>query len=101
MTGVLEVAEIRIRPGEEGAFVAAVEAAAAHFRAARGCRGLALARVAEDPLRFRLLVTWETIEDHMVHFRNSPGFAAWRQLAGPFFAEPPRVEHLETVLTAF
>jgi hypothetical protein len=36
---------------------------------------------------------WDTLEDHMVGFRESPAFAEWRALLGPHFAGPPAVEH--------
>jgi hypothetical protein len=32
-----------------------------------------------------------------VIFRNSDAFQTWRALAGPFFIEPPVVEHSESV----
>lgn len=98
---VLEVAHITIREGSGAAFETAVAAAATVFREAQGCRSFALSRVIEDPLQFRLLVGWDSLDDHMVSFRSSPGFAQWRSLVDPFFAEPPRVEHFETVLQAF
>jgi hypothetical protein len=30
-----------------------------------------------------------------VGFRQSPAFADWRAIVGPFFAAPPVVEHFE------
>jgi hypothetical protein len=32
-----------------------------------------------------------------VHFRGSEAFTAWRAIVGPFFAQPPQVEHFEFV----
>jgi quinol monooxygenase YgiN len=96
-----EIAEITVLPGHEADFEAAVAEAARHFHAARGCRSLTLNRSVEAPLTYRLVVGWDTVEDHMVHFRESEAFQAWRALAGPHFAAPPRVEHVETVLEAF
>jgi hypothetical protein len=40
-----------------------------------------------------LMIFWDTLEDHTVHFRQSPAFAEWRAIVGPFFASPPVVEH--------
>ena len=96
-----EIAEITVLPGHEADFEAAVAEAARHFQVARGCRSLTLNRSVEAPLTYRLVVGWDTVEDHMVHFRESEAFQAWRALAGPHFAGPPRVEHVETVLEAF
>ncbi|ADL00873.1 putative quinol monooxygenase [Brevundimonas subvibrioides] len=96
-----EIAEIDIIPGHEAEFEAAVAEAASRFRSARGCRSLALNRSVEHPRKYRLVVGWDTIEDHMVHFRESEAFQVWRGLVGPHFASPPQVEHVETVLEAF
>lgn len=98
---VYEIAEIDIKPGDEALFEAAVEKAAAQFKKSRGCRSLALHKVIERPSAYRLIVGWETVEDHTVAFRNSEEFQEWRRLAGPYFAAPPRVEHVTVVLKAF
>lgn len=68
------------------------------FLRARGCRGVELHRTVERPSEFTLHVYWETLEDHMVHFRESADFKIWRDLVGPFFAAPPVVTHSEVVV---
>lgn len=98
---VVEVAFLTIDPDNAPAFEAAVASCKPYFGAAKGCRSMALARVAEDSARYRLLVEWDTIEDHMVGFRHSPDFQKWRETAGPFFVEPPQVEHLDMVARYF
>jgi heme-degrading monooxygenase HmoA len=90
---ILECARIRVAPGRERDFEAGVAEAAPLFRRARGCRDMALHRVEEDPSLYVLMVEWETLEDHVVHFRQSEDFQTWRALVGPCFAEPPVVEH--------
>ncbi|MET0268800.1 MAG: antibiotic biosynthesis monooxygenase family protein [Sphingomonas sp.] len=95
---IYELVEIHVLPGQEEAFVAAVEQARPLFLAAKGCHGLALKRSIETPSLFRLFVRWETVDDHMVGFRNSDAFGEWRRLAGPHFARPPHVEHLNVVI---
>jgi len=94
---VTEIAYITIDPAKADAFEAAVAQAAPHFRAAEGCHGMRLEQVEEDPACYRLSVDWESVDHHMVNFRESEGFQQWRALAGPFFAEPPRVEHWNQV----
>ena len=42
---------------------------------------------------YRLLVEWQTVEDHMIGFRNSADFQTWRGLVGEYFAAPPVVTH--------
>ena len=96
-----EIAEIEVIAGHEAAFEAAVSDAAPHFKGARGCRSFALDRSIERPQHYRLIVGWDSVEDHMVHFRESAAFQIWRILAGPHFANPPRVEHVERCIDGF
>lgn len=98
---IFEIAQIEIREGAEQAFEAAVAEAAPLFEASPGCHSLKLMRSIEHPTRYRLVVGWETIEAHMVDFRQSPAFERWRALAGPFFAAPPVVEHVAEAYTGF
>lgn len=98
---IYEIAQIEIKPGAGAAFEAAVAQAASHFRSAKGCLSLALERGVEHPSTYRLIVGWETVEDHMVTFRESDNFQVWRSLASPHFASPPQVVHVSRVLSAF
>jgi quinol monooxygenase YgiN len=98
---VFEIAEIEIKPGEESAFEAGVTKAGPLFQRAKGCLSMHLQRTVERPSVYRLVVGWETIEDHMVHFRESEDFQEWRRLVGPHFANPPRVEHTTIAVKAF
>lgn len=98
---IREIAEIRVRPEDSAAFVAAVEEAVPLFRAAEGCLSMRLDRVVEDEGLFRLVVLWRRIEDHTETFRESDGFRAWRALVGSFFLVPPRVDHGEEAVAGF
>ena len=97
---VFEIAEIEVKMGEEEAFEAAVARAGPQFGAAKGCLSVELQRTIERPSVYRLVVGWETIENHTVDFRNSQGFQEWRSIAGPFFASPPKVEHVRIAVKA-
>ena len=94
---VTEIAQIDVKPGMEAEFEAGVQKAKPLFLRAKGCRGVALHKSIEKPQRYRLMVQWETLENHTVDFRESPAFAQWRAIVGPFFAQPPQVEHFELV----
>ncbi|MDR3466552.1 MAG: antibiotic biosynthesis monooxygenase [Xanthobacteraceae bacterium] len=96
---ITEIAQIDVKPGTEKEFEAAVAKARAAFGRAEGFHGFELHRSIEKPQRYRLLARWETVDAHMVDFRNSPNFAEWRALVGSFFASPPEVEHTETVVS--
>ena len=94
---IIEVATIRVRQGLEAEFEAAVGKAVDVFRRAEGCLGLVLTRCVEDQSHYDVVIRWKTLEDHTVGFRNSPLFAEWRALVGPYFAEPPSVKHYANI----
>ena len=95
---ILEIADIRIPPGRQAAFDEAIARGASTVIArAKGCRGFKVNKGIESPERYILQVFWDTLEDHTVGFRGSPDFAEWRAIVGPFFAQPPVVEHFTLV----
>lgn len=94
---IIEVATIRVKPGAEAEFEAAVGKAVEVFRRAEGCLGLVLTRCVEDPAHYDVVIRWTTLEAHTVGFRTSALFAEWRALVGPHFAEPPSVKHYANV----
>ena len=98
---ITEIAQIDVKPGMETEFETGVKNAAPVFRRAKGCHGMALQRSIEKPNRYRLFVTWETVEHHTVDFRGSPDFAEWRKLVGHCFATPPEVEHVREAVKGF
>lgn len=91
---ILELADIRIQPGQQAAFDEAIERGLKTVIAqAKGFRGYKVNKGIENPERYLLQIFWETLENHTVDFRESPAFAQWRAIVGPFFATPPNVEH--------
>ena len=93
---ILEVADIRIHPGQQAAFDEAIQrglTTVAHR--AKGFRGWKVNKGIESPERYLLMIFWDTLEDHTVGFRGGPLFPEWRAIVGPFFAAPPSVEHFE------
>jgi quinol monooxygenase YgiN len=91
---IIEVADIRIQPGQQAAFEEAihrgVQTVIAH---AQGFLGYSVSRGVESPERFLLQIQWATLENHTVDFRGSERFAQWRAIVGSFFAAPPAMEH--------
>src|SRR3546814_15383178 len=86
---ITEIARIEVTPGSEAAFEAAVAEVAPLLEAAKGCHGFQLQRGIERPSHYLLLVLWDSVEDHIVTVRRSPGFAHSRALDGPFFSATP------------
>ena len=96
---ILELADIRIAPGQNAAFEEAIERGLRTVIShAKGFAGFKVNRGMESPERYILQIFWDTLEDHTVGFRQSEAFAQWRAIVGPFFASPPVVEHFELVI---
>ena len=95
---IIEVADIQVKEGTEDAFVEAVKEAPAVLRQAKGWLGMHVQRCIEAPSNFQVVIRWDTLEDHTVHFREGPLFPEWRALVGPFFATPPVVKHYDVVM---
>lgn len=98
---IKEIARIDIDPARAADFEAAVAQAVPHFRAAPGCHSVVLERAVDRPGHYLLVVGWDSVAAHMVDFRASDGFQAWRALAGPFFQSTPDVFHVETAIDGF
>ena len=95
---ILELADIRIAPGQQAAFDEAIQRGLATvISRAKGFQGFKVNKGIESPERYILQSFWDTLEDHTVAFRGGPLFAEWRAIVGPFFAAPPVVEHFELV----
>ena len=93
---ILELADIRIHPGQSQAFDAAIARGLNEVIAhAKGCKGFTVNQGIENPDRYVLQIVWDTLENHTVDFRQSEAFTQWRAIVGPFFAAPPVVEHFE------
>ena len=91
---ILEIADIRIAPGTQAQFEAAIEQGVKNvISKARGFKGYKINKGVESPERYLLMIFWQTLENHTVDFRQSPAFQEWRALVGPFFAVAPAVEH--------
>ena len=95
---ILEIADIRIPPGRNADFDAAIRRGIESvIMRAEGYRQHRVVKGIESPERYMLMIWWQTLEDHTVKFRGGPLFAEWRAIVQPFFAVPPSVEHYSVV----
>jgi heme-degrading monooxygenase HmoA len=95
---VFEHAQLSITPGSEVEFERLFDETVRDiFGRAEGFVSIELHRSIERPSVYLMRVCWKTLEAHTVDFRSSDLFAEWRTVAGPFFAEPPSVEHFSPV----
>ena len=97
----LEIAQIDIKPGQEAEFEAGAAKAAPCFKRAKGCKAMSLHRSVEKPSRYRLFLTWETVENHTKDFYGSADWQEWRKLVAHTFEGAPTVEHVQETLKAF
>ena len=96
---ILELADIRIHPGQNAAFDEAIARGLRDvISKAKGCQGYKVHKGVESPERYVLQIHWDSIEDHNIGFRQSEAFTQWRAIVGPFFAVPPVVEHFDLVV---
>jgi heme-degrading monooxygenase HmoA len=98
---IVEIAQIDVKAGLEAEFEAGFKKAVPAFKRAKGCRGLELRRSIDKPRRYRLFVTWETLENHTVDFRGSEDWKQWREFVGHCFETPPEVEHVAEAIRGF
>ena len=72
---ILEVADIRIQPGRQAEFDAAIQHGVnTVISQAKGFAGFKVNKGIESPERYLLMIWWETLENHTVDFRESPAF---------------------------
>ena len=98
---ISEILSVRIKPGTHIDFEAAMAAALPLFQRSRGCRSMRLERSIEDPDSYRLVIGWERLEDHTVHFAASEELQEFRRLAAGYVLPGGKVEHLQVVLAGF
>lgn len=98
---IVENAIITVAPDQADAFERAVCECVHIFRAAEGCEGMALDRIANQPGQYRLLVKWKTKAHHAPMFWESEGFQQWRAHVAHFFVGTPVLEYNKPVATYF
>jgi len=97
---ILEVAIMKIKPELIAEFEAVFPKAAAISASVEGYISHELQRCVETKGKYFYLIRWESIEAHMVNFRQSPKRDEFRNLLGKFWAEPNFTEHFESVTDA-
>ncbi len=91
---ILELVDIRIHPGQQGAFDEALQRGIREvISKAKGFKGFKIYKGIESAERYVVNIYWATLENHTVDFRGSAAFADWRAIVGPFFNGAPAVEH--------
>ncbi len=90
---ILEVVTLDIKAKKNEEFEAALDKAQHVLAEAKGYVKHEFKKCIEQENRYVLLITWETLEDHTVGFRESALFQKWRIIIGPYFDKAPVVQH--------
>ncbi len=81
---LVERAELLIKDGSEEGFAAAMaERGVPLLSGVAGASDVRLGRGVENPRKFMLLITWETMDAHIA-FTKAPLFQTFRELLGPY-----------------
>ncbi len=93
---ITELADFWVNPEDNQAFGHALtKGVTTVLSKSEGYLGHEILSSQESPGRWVLLVRWTSTEAHTVGFRQSAAFAEWRAIIGPFFKQPPSVEHFD------
>ena len=57
-----------------------------------------LQKCIEQDNKYILLVEWETIENHIIGFRESEVYVKWKELLHHYYCPFPVVEHYQTII---
>jgi heme-degrading monooxygenase HmoA len=97
---IVEHAVLCVRPGEEEAFITAVNEGLPLLAETEGFIRATISRGIESPSTFILDVEWESVEAHTEGFRGSERFATWKALTHHFYEPFPVVEHFTPIASA-
>jgi heme-degrading monooxygenase HmoA len=95
---ILEIVTIQIKDGQEAAFEQAFKDASHFIAEADGYIGHELRRCLEAKGKYVNMVRWNTVEDHMVGFRESQRFQDFRAIVSPYYESPSTMNHYEVVM---
>ena len=94
---ILELAILNIKDGKSIEFEKTFFEAQEIIKSAKGYISHNLQRSIETDDRYLLLVKWQTLDDHVNGFRNSPEYQNWKKLLHDFYHPFPEVVHFEKI----
>jgi len=94
---ILEQAILNIKAGKSAEFEKAFSDAQEIIKSAKGYISHNLQRSIDSADRYLLLIKWQTINDHVNGFRNSPEYQNWKKLLHDFYQPFPEVVHFEKI----
>ncbi|WP_224995579.1 antibiotic biosynthesis monooxygenase [Cesiribacter sp. SM1] len=95
---IQEVALLQVKKGLEHQFEKDFALACKYISAIDGYLKHSLQRCIEQENKYLLLVTWRSLEDHTIGFRQSAAYQEWKALLHHYYDPFPVVEHFQPVL---
>jgi heme-degrading monooxygenase HmoA len=95
---ILELADITVKAGKQSDYEADLRKALPFLTEIEGYISHELRHGIEEPTRYLLLITWESVEAHMVNFRESDNFQKYRAHVNEYLDEV-KMSHFEMVDT--
>jgi heme-degrading monooxygenase HmoA len=91
---ILEIGHIQVESANFIHFEKAIQRAVDEtLTGATGFVSFQLLKGVEQENIYAVHIIWESVEDHMVTFRESPNFVKWREIISPYFSRAPEVNH--------
>lgn len=94
---ILEVAILNVKPGQSQSFEKAFQQAQSIIATMPGYLSHELQKCLEVENQYLLLVSWQTLADHTIGFRQSAEYQEWKSLLHHFYDPFPVVEHYQSV----
>lgn len=96
MTGVIELARLQMREGKGDAMERRARAAVDELKGAEGALRVSAYRGVEQPDTFVFEIEWRSIDAHLA-YRDTPGFAAYKEQIGDLVAAGSAFAHYRLV----
>ena len=94
---ILEAVLLQVKQGLEEEYEDAFRQASGIISSMKGYISHELQSCIEVKGKYLRLVKWETLDDHIVGFRQSNEYKEWKKLLHHFYDPFPIVEHFEKV----
>ncbi len=96
---VTEITILTIKEGMTSRFEDDFNKASLYISSIEGYITHQLKKCIEKEHQYILIVTWKTLEDHTIGFRQSEVYLKWKQLLHHYYEPFPEVEHYIDVQT--
>ncbi len=95
---IVEVAEFQVKDGMQGAFIQGTADTRSIFEATPGFGGVELHQDIHDPLKFIILVKWDSVQHHL-DMQKTDRFFQIRDKVIDCLVGPPTVRYTSVKLT--